>query len=169
MTDQTRAAFEAHFQLTQRQAWQHKDGSYQNTDVQKWWEGYQAGVAKAAPDYKAQRDMLIDFIRTAPVGTGTCCCGDDMKNHALDSHSPCDQWDYQVRLMVEQIEREGAAPVAAAAPGAVQEPNSWVCHDLLRPDLDPLVTFDKDLADSLASSIHPSDGKPMWRIEPLLR
>lgn len=54
MTDQTRANFEAHFQLTTRQAWQHPDGSYKFPEIQAKWEGYQAGVAKAAPE----RDTL---------------------------------------------------------------------------------------------------------------
>jgi len=49
MTDQTRADFEAHFQLTTRQKWQHPDGSYQFPEIQAKWEGYLAGVAKAAP------------------------------------------------------------------------------------------------------------------------
>lgn len=68
-------------------------------------------------DYKKQRDMLIDFIRAAPVGTGTCCCGGDMKMGCGEDHTPLDQWDYQVRLMVQQIEKEDAA-----APVAPQEP-----------------------------------------------
>jgi hypothetical protein len=39
----TRAAFEAHFALSTRQAWRTTDGTgYQNTDVQKQWEGWQA-------------------------------------------------------------------------------------------------------------------------------
>lgn len=49
MTDQTRADFEAHFGLTTRQKWQHKDGSYKFPEIQSKWEGYLAGVAKATP------------------------------------------------------------------------------------------------------------------------
>ena len=39
----TRDAFEAQFALTSRQAWQHKDGTYMNTDIQRIWYGWQAG------------------------------------------------------------------------------------------------------------------------------
>jgi hypothetical protein len=37
-----RAAFEAHFGLNSRQAWQDNAGDYKNPDVQKWWEGWKA-------------------------------------------------------------------------------------------------------------------------------
>ncbi len=36
------AAFEAHFGLSTRQAWKHKNGEYMNSDIQARWEGWQA-------------------------------------------------------------------------------------------------------------------------------
>jgi hypothetical protein len=46
----SRAAFEAHFALSTRQAWRTTDGAgYQNSDVQKWWEGWQAREKTAIP------------------------------------------------------------------------------------------------------------------------
>ena len=74
MTDQTRAAFEAHFQLTQRQAWTHKDGSYRNTDVQKWWEGWQAGVAAAPVAAAAPGAVPDDAKDAAPSDELTVKC-----------------------------------------------------------------------------------------------
>lgn len=44
-TEESRAAFEAHFRLCSRQAWRTKAGDYMNQDVQKWWEGWQAAKA----------------------------------------------------------------------------------------------------------------------------
>lgn len=38
----TRAAFEQWANLNSRQAWQHKDGAYKNTDIQGKWEAWQA-------------------------------------------------------------------------------------------------------------------------------
>ncbi len=61
MTDQTRAAFEAHFGLTTWQKWQHPDGSYKFPEIQAKWEGYLAGVAKAAPhDSAAIRNEALE-------------------------------------------------------------------------------------------------------------
>lgn len=48
-TEESRAAFEAHFRLCSRQAWRTKAGDYMNSDVQKWWEGWQAREKTAIP------------------------------------------------------------------------------------------------------------------------
>ena len=47
---------------------------------------------------------LESFINQAPVETGVCMCGDDIKDHNQASgHSPVDVWDHAV----EQINKEG--------------------------------------------------------------
>ena len=47
----------------------------------------------------AQIEMLRDFIETAPVSTGVCCCGESMEGHSSSmncSHTPVDLWDHSV-------------------------------------------------------------------------
>lgn len=51
----------------------------------------------------ANRIAELEFIKQAPVASGTCCCGDDMKSHALGSHSPVDMWDHSVWYFVQEI------------------------------------------------------------------
>lgn len=47
-TADSRAAFEAHFNLSSRQAWRTKDQSgYLNSEVQAWWKGWQAAQEDA--------------------------------------------------------------------------------------------------------------------------
>ena len=45
----------------------------------------------------AQIELLRDFIKTAPVASGVCCCGESMEGHSSPmscGHSPVDMWDY---------------------------------------------------------------------------
>lgn len=66
---------------------------------------------KDAAHYKRHREMLRDMMRSAPVGTGVCCCGDDMQRHSnpMDcGHSPRDQWDWSVECIEKRIEQEDA-------------------------------------------------------------
>ena len=47
----------------------------------------------------AQIEMMRDFIETAPVSTGVCCCGESMEGHSSSmncSHTPVDLWDHSV-------------------------------------------------------------------------
>lgn len=40
-----------------------------------------------------------DFVMSAPVGSGICCCGDDMENHSsgwICGHEAVDQWNYSL-------------------------------------------------------------------------
>lgn len=103
MTDQTRADFEAHFGLTTRQAWTHPDGSYKFPEIQAKWEGYMAGVAKAAPHLyidalTAARDFLASGKRDGEARLAVLCQIGTALTAAKD------------------------APVAAAAPAAEQKP-----------------------------------------------
>lgn len=61
-----------------------------------------------ATEYKKQRDELLAFMQGAPVSSGVCCCGDDMKNHSspmVCGHSPVDMWDHSVYSWAEQIKK----------------------------------------------------------------
>lgn len=131
MTDQTRADFEAHFQLTQRQAWQHKDGSYQFPEIQAKWEGWQAAVTMAAKaasataltpaawiciydDGEVEYTPLLELAEAAPTAI------------PLYRAPPVEQDPnlyYNVPEDGGPITSYYAAPVAATAPGAVQENN----------------------------------------------
>jgi hypothetical protein len=56
-------------------------------------------------DIKKLREF-IDFVNRAPVGSGVCCCGDNMENHDNPyncSHTPFDQWDRSLMLYMEEI------------------------------------------------------------------
>ena len=47
----------------------------------------------------AQIEMMRDFIETAPVSTGVCCCGESMEGHSSPmncGHTPVDLWDHSV-------------------------------------------------------------------------
>lgn len=92
MTDQTRADFEAHFQLTTRQAWQHPDGSYKFPEIQAKWEGYQAGVA-SVPD---RRELQAKGEHPAPCARF------------------CESNSYEIEL--RQLKARLARALAAAAP-----------------------------------------------------
>lgn len=56
-----------------------------------------------------ERDLLerfYDAVQQAPVGTGVCCCGDNMHNHTdaySCGHSPVDEWDYFLRDWADQL------------------------------------------------------------------
>lgn len=60
-------------------------------------------------DLLARIARLQDFIREAPVGSGVCCCGNDMANHPLEDHSPVDEWDHAVRCILEETNIEHLA------------------------------------------------------------
>lgn len=49
---------------------------------------------------------FLDFIKNAPVSSGTCCCGNDMEKHPDPmscGHTPVDRWDYSLAKWLEQI------------------------------------------------------------------
>lgn len=61
---------------------------------------------KLAERYKEQRDLLLVLIDTAPVTSGVCCCGDDMKNHPDPmscGHTPVDQWDHTTMRIAQDM------------------------------------------------------------------
>lgn len=51
---------------------------------------------------------FIEFVKTAPVSSGVCCCGCDMSDHpeAMEcGHVPTDQWHYSLSLWLEELEK----------------------------------------------------------------
>lgn len=48
---------------------------------------------------------LMNFIESAPVSSGVCCCGDYMDKHNSSDHSPVDMWDYDVMMMREEFDK----------------------------------------------------------------
>lgn len=70
--------------------------------------------ARPLPKTKQVPVEFLEFVKSAPVRSGTCCCGDDMDRHADPmscGHTPVDQWDYSLALWLEQIEKENANAV----------------------------------------------------------
>lgn len=52
---------------------------------------------------------FLEFVKTAPVSSGVCCCGENMDEHADPmscGHTPTDQWDYSLSLWIEQIAKD---------------------------------------------------------------
>lgn len=56
--------------------------------------------------YKDQRDELLKFVKSAPVGSGVCCCGAAMEDHPFDDHQPTDMWDYSISQMEKKFKEE---------------------------------------------------------------
>lgn len=77
--------------------------------MQLVFEGYE--VAKAdelARLREAERKMrdFIEFVKSSPVNSGVCCCGDEMDTHPEPmscGHTPVDQWHYSLSQWLDQI------------------------------------------------------------------
>ena len=53
------------------------------------------------------RSALLEFLRTAPLVSGTCCCGDAMEGHSnamACGHSPVDSGAYAVTKLLEELD-----------------------------------------------------------------
>ena len=61
-------------------------------------------LEKAVKEWRDRCTNLLDFIEHAPVGSGVCCCGEDMENHVSSDHSPFDQWSWSVHHWSREIE-----------------------------------------------------------------
>lgn len=61
-------------------------------------------LEKAVKEWRDRCTNLLDFIEHAPVGSGVCCCGEDMENHVSSDHSPVDQWSWSVHHWSREIE-----------------------------------------------------------------
>lgn len=51
---------------------------------------------------------FLDFVESAPVSSGVCCCGDDMSKHESAysaGHTPKDQWHWQVQMWCDELKR----------------------------------------------------------------
>lgn len=49
---------------------------------------------------------FVEFVRSAPVSSGICCCGDTLVGHSDPyscGHTPVDQWDHSVGLWIKSI------------------------------------------------------------------
>lgn len=65
-----------------------------------------AALAGSGDGWRLVPVEFIEFVKNAPVSSGTCCCGDDMENHANPmscGHSPVDEWDYSLSKWLKQI------------------------------------------------------------------
>ena len=52
---------------------------------------------------RAQINVLRDFIASAQVSSGVCCCGEAMDGHSSPmscGHSPVDMWDHAVEKLL---------------------------------------------------------------------
>lgn len=113
MTDQTRADFEAHFQLTTRQAWTHPDGSYKFPEIQAKWEGYLAGVAKAAPNPLEGWDKAVAYVNQRwPAQTPAAPETDDNAMNFVFARKE------MTKDELRQLYPAQLAQLAAAAPGS---------------------------------------------------
>lgn len=64
---------------------------------------------KLLDKYKA----FLEFVKTAQVQSGVCCCGDNMANHPEPmscGHMAVDQWDYSLKLWCEELENAEKFP-----------------------------------------------------------
>lgn len=49
----------------------------------------------------------INFLRSAPLASGLCCCGNPIEGHGYtDGHSPVDAAQYHADQLAEQFEEE---------------------------------------------------------------
>lgn len=47
---------------------------------------------------------FMDFVESAPVDSGICCCGGSMSDHDYHGdHAPVDQWDVNVSAWIKEI------------------------------------------------------------------
>lgn len=76
-------------------------------EIDRWHEAYIQAAAQAIQNgYKANLlREFADFVKTAPVSSGVCCCGDPIDGHT-ESHNPVDQWDYSLSKWLEKIDKE---------------------------------------------------------------
>lgn len=76
----------------------------------------------------AQIEMMRDFIETAPVSTGVCCCGESMEGHSSPmscGHTPVDLWDHSVISVLSATPDQALERFAAK----VREQCAQVCFD----------------------------------------
>lgn len=66
-------------------------------------KGYEAGMQD--PDSnKELLDKVEEFLRNAPLMSGVCCCGMEMKDHGFHhGHSAVDSGEYAIEQMIEKI------------------------------------------------------------------
>ncbi|TGV26372.1 hypothetical protein [Mesorhizobium sp. M4B.F.Ca.ET.143.01.1.1] len=79
-------------------------------------EALTAATAVAVPGMVLVPRDFIEFVKSAPVSSGVCCCGDDMETHPEPiscGHTPVDQWHYSLSQWLDQI---AAVPVTEGGP-----------------------------------------------------
>lgn len=70
-------------------------------------EGIEANACliAAAPTLLAEVESALIFLRTAPLESGVCCCGDAVDSHNMGSgHSPVDELQYHAANLAERLE-----------------------------------------------------------------
>lgn len=70
-----------------------------------------ADVIAYAVKVDAQRYNLLNFIKHAPVDSGICCCGEDMKSHVSDDHPPTDMYWHSVECFQREARAIDGLPV----------------------------------------------------------
>jgi len=49
---------------------------------------------------------VADWLRSAPLESGVCCCGSAVKDHGLgDGHSPVDDLGYSASQLLQEVEQ----------------------------------------------------------------
>lgn len=52
-------------------------------------------------EYVSVPRAFLEFVKTAPVASGVCCCGQPMDQHY--DHQPVDQWEYSLERWLKDI------------------------------------------------------------------
>lgn len=95
----------------------------------------EAAQAQAVPDgFKEFSARLIEFVETAPVASGICCCGESMENHsAYTGHTAVDMWDNAVaqqrkafNLLLTAAPTPAGSQYSAAISDAIQRGTGFV-------------------------------------------
>jgi hypothetical protein len=69
---------------------------------------------------------FVEFVKYAPIGSGVCCCGDDMETHAsgwVCGHEPVDQWSYSLNNWLEEIDTLQQPEEPTGAPYGIIDPD----------------------------------------------
>jgi hypothetical protein len=72
----------------------------------KWWHDNPPDYVVEIAKLREALGKAIDFLKTAPLESGYCCCGSAVKDHGMgDGHSPVDDLAYWAAGLQEQLEQ----------------------------------------------------------------
>lgn len=82
------------------------------------WRAAAAVIAQAFAEVVAERDSLrkctvtaLAFLRSAPLESGVCCCGDAVDTHTMGSgHSPVDDLAYYAGQLADELSQALGTP-----------------------------------------------------------